>query len=79
MIEAGALALLSVYPAGAQSLATSQSPANLTAPANSSDVLACEAQMRRMTGSNKTLAANFNTTRVHNHCVATVREAVANK
>jgi hypothetical protein len=41
--------------------------------------LACEAQMRRMAGSNKTLAANYNATRVHNHCVATAREALANK
>jgi hypothetical protein len=51
-IVAGALALFSIGPAGAQSLARSQSPAVSTVPANFAAVQACEAQMRRLAGSN---------------------------
>ena len=77
IIMAGALALFSIDPAGAQSLAASQSAAISTAPANFAAVQACEAQMRRMVGLNKTLAANYNVTRVHNACVVSTREAIA--
>jgi anti-sigma factor RsiW len=42
-------------------------------------VQACEAQMRRMAGLNKTLAANYNAERVHDECMTSTREAVASK
>ena len=42
-------------------------------------VQACEAQMHRMAGLNKTLAANYNAERVHNECMTSVREAVASE
>ena len=78
-IIVAALALFSIGSAGAQSLTTTQSRAVSTAPANFTAVQACEAQMRRMAGLNKTLAANYNATRVHNACVANTREAVASQ
>jgi hypothetical protein len=78
-ILAGALALFSIGPAGAQSLARSQSPAVSTVPANFAAVQACEAQMRRLAGSNKTLTANYNAERVHDDCVTSTREAIASK
>ena len=42
-------------------------------------VQACEAQMHRMAGLNKTLAANYNAERVHDECVTSTREVVASK
>ena len=79
IIVASALALFSIGPAGAQSFATRQSPGVSTTPGLFAAVQACEAQMRRMAGLNKTLAANYNAERVHDECVASAREAVASK
>ena len=68
IVVAGFLALASVGPAAAQSAATAQptaaNPTVLTA------VQACEAQMHRMAGLSKGLAANYNAERVHQDCVA---------
>ena len=79
IIVASALALFSIGPAGAQSFATRQSPGVSTTPGLFARVQACEAQMHRMAGSNKTLAANYNAERVHDECVRSTREAVASK
>jgi hypothetical protein len=65
---ASALALFSVAPAGAGSLTTSRQQTFSTTTANSAAVKACEAQMRRMAGLNKTLAANYNAEHVHDDC-----------
>ena len=75
----GTLVLLSIGPAGAQSLATSQPPTISSSPPNFTAVQACEAQMRRLTGSNKTLAANYNAARVHDDCVASTHTALASE
>jgi hypothetical protein len=72
IIVAGALALYSIGPAAAGSL-TNQHPVVSTTPANSAAVQACEAQMRRMAGLNKTLAANYNAERVYDDCVASIK------
>ena len=74
IIVASALAVLSVGSAGAQSLETRQSPAVSSAPGNFAAVQNCEAQMRRMAGLNKTLAANYNAERVQDECVASTEE-----
>jgi hypothetical protein len=79
MVVAGALALFAIGPVGAQSVAASQSAANLAAPVKFAAVQACEAQMRRLAGLNKTLAVNYNATRVHNDCLASTRDDVASK
>ena len=79
IIVASALALFSIGPAGAQSFATRQSPGVSTTPGLFAAVQACEAQMRRMAGLNKTLAANCNAERVHDECVASAHKAVASK
>jgi hypothetical protein len=76
---ASTLAMLSIGPAGAQSLATRQSSPGSTPPELVAAVQACEAQKHRMAGLNKTLAANFDVGRVHDECVATAREALAYK
>ena len=70
IIVASALALFSIALAGAGGAAT---------PSLSARVQACEAQMHRMAGLNKTLAANYNAQRVHDECVTSTREAVASK
>ena len=74
IIVGSALALFSIAPAGAQSFATRQSPA-VSTPGFFAAVMACEAQMHRMAGSIKTLAANYNAERVHDECVTSTREA----
>lgn len=68
-IIASVLALSLAAPALAQSTAatvqpTAANPTMLTA------IQACEAQMHRMAGLSKGLAANYNAARVHNDCVA---------
>ena len=60
IIVASALALFSIALAGAGGAAT---------PRLFARVQACEAQMHRMAGLNKTLAANDNAERVHDECV----------
>jgi hypothetical protein len=70
IIVASALALFSIGLAGAGGAAT---------PGLFAAVQACEAQMHRMAGLNKTLAANYNAERVHDECVMSAREAVASK
>ena len=67
---ASALALFPICPAGAGGAA---------APGLFDPVQACEAQMHRMAGLNKTLTANYNAKRVHDECVTSTREAVASK
>jgi hypothetical protein len=67
IIMASALALFSIRPA-AESLTTSHQQAVSAAPANSAAVKACEGQMRRMAGLNKTLAANYNAERIYDDC-----------
>jgi hypothetical protein len=86
IIVASALALFSIGLAGVGGAATPrsplparQSPGVSTTPGLFAAVQACEAQMRRMAGLNKTLAANYNAERVHDECVTSTREAVASK
>ena len=86
IIVASALVLFSIGPAGAGGAATPhpllparQSPGASTTPKFFAAVQACEAQKRRMAGSNKTLAANYDADRVHDQCVTSTREAVASK
>jgi hypothetical protein len=86
IIVASALALFSSGPAGAggaamppPSLPARQSPGVSTTPGLLDAVQACEAQMRRMAGLNKTLTANYNAKRVHDECVTSTREAVASQ
>jgi hypothetical protein len=86
IIIASALALFSSGLAGTgratmprPSLPAPQSPGVSTTPGLFDAVQACEAQMRRMAGLNKTLAANYNAERVHDECVTSTREAVASK
>ena len=86
IIVASALVLFSIGPAGAGGAAppgpplpARQSPGVSTTPGLFAAVQACEAQMRRMAGLNKTLAANYNAERVHDECVTSTREAVASK
>ena len=87
ILVASALVLFSMGPAGTggaaatpyPSLPARQSPGVSTTPRFFGAVQACEAQMRRMAGLNKTLAANYNAERVHDECVTSTREAVASK
>jgi hypothetical protein len=79
IILASALAVFSIGPAGAQSFATRQSPGISTTPGAVATVQACEAQMHRMAGLDKGLAANYNAERVHDECMTSTREAVASK
>jgi hypothetical protein len=86
IVVASALVLFSIGPAGAAGTATPhpplparQSPGVLTTPEFFAAVQACEAQMRRMAGLNKTLATNYNAERVHDECVTSTRESVASK
>ena len=79
IIVASALALFSIGLAGAGEVASRRSPGVSTTPGLFDAVQACEAQMRRMVGLNKTLAANYNAERVHDECVTSTREAVASK
>ena len=82
IIVASALALFSIGLAGngrADTLPARQSPGVSTTPGLFDAVQVCEAQMRRMVGLNKTLAANYNAERVHDECVTSTREAVASK
>jgi hypothetical protein len=86
IIIASALALFSSGLAGTggatmprPSLPAPQSPGVSTTPGLFDAVQACEAQMRRMAGLNKTLAANYNAERVHDECVTSTREAVASQ
>ena len=86
ILVASALVLFSIGPAGTGGAATlypsvpaRQSPGVSTTPGFFAAVQACEAQMRRMAGLNKTLAANYNAERVHDECVASTPEAVASK
>jgi hypothetical protein len=67
-IVASALALFSVGPAAAGSLMMSRQQTFSTTTANSAAVKACEVQMRRMAGLNKTLAANYNAEHVYDDC-----------
>ena len=68
-IVASALALFSIGLAGA----------GAATPGLFARVHACEAQMHRMAGLNKTLAANYDAERVHDECVTSTREAVTVK
>ena len=77
IIVASALALFSIGCAG--EVASPRSPGVSTTPGLFAAVQGCEAQMRRMAGLNKTLAANYNAERVHDECVTSTREAVASK
>jgi hypothetical protein len=86
IIVAGALAPISSGPAGAGGAATPrpplpawQLPGVSTTPGFFTAVQACQAEMRRMAGLNKTLAANYNGERVYDECVSSTREAVASK
>jgi hypothetical protein len=79
IIVAGALAVFSIGPAGAQSFDTRQSPGISTTPGPVAAVQACVVQMHRMAGLDKGLAANYNAERVHNECMTSTREAVASK
>jgi hypothetical protein len=65
-IVASALALFSVGPAAAGT--TSRQQTFSTTTANSAAVKACEAQMQRMAGLNKTLAANYNAEHAYDDC-----------
>ena len=80
IIVASALAVFSLGAAGcAQSFVTRQLAVVSTTPGVFTAVQACEAQKRRLAGSVKTLAANYNAKRVHDECVASASEAVASK
>ena len=70
IIVASALAVFSIGLAG---------PARAATPGLFAAVQACEAQMHRLVGLNKTLAANYNAERVHDECVTSTRKAVASK
>jgi hypothetical protein len=67
-IVASAFALFSVGPAAAGSSITSRQQTFSTTAAKSAAVKACEAQMRRMAGLNKPLAANYNAEHVYDDC-----------
>ena len=79
IIIPGAVALLSVGLADARPLITSPSQSVSTAPGNVGAVQACEVQLKRLAGSVKTLADNYNAERVHDECVASTREALASR
>jgi hypothetical protein len=86
ILVASALVLFSIGPAVTGEAATPhpsfparQSPGVSTTPGFFAAVQACEAQMRRMAGLNKTLAANYNAERVYDECVTSTPEAVASK
>jgi hypothetical protein len=68
-MAAGVLALLAAGPAAAQSAMTANQPISAS-PGTTTVVEACEAQMRRLAGLNKTLGANYNAEHVHDDCVA---------
>jgi hypothetical protein len=70
IILAGALVLFSIGSAEARSLPKDGLPAASTAAAKGAAVEACKAQLRRLAGLNKTLAANYNAEHVRNLCVA---------
>jgi hypothetical protein len=79
---ASALALFSIGSGGCDSVPSSPGTAInalSTMPGVFAVVHACEAQIRRMAGLNKTLAANYNAERVHDECVSSTREAVASQ
>ena len=69
IVLAGALALLSIAPAGAQPFATDRLPAASTAAATVATVQACETQLRRTAELSKALAANVNAERVREVCL----------
>jgi hypothetical protein len=69
IILAGAVALLSIGPVAAQSPTTDRLPAASTAPANLAAAEACEGQMRRLAGLNKTFGANYNAEHDHEVCL----------
>jgi hypothetical protein len=69
IILASALALLSIGPAAAQAPAMYQSPAVSAEAANLPTVEACQAQMRRLAGLNKTFGANYNPEHVNELCL----------
>jgi hypothetical protein len=79
IVAAGLLILLSIGSAGAQTAAPTQSSPDANAPALLAAVQACEAQMQRMAGLNKTFAASYDAGRIRDQCLASSREALAAK
>jgi hypothetical protein len=66
---AGAFALLSIAPAGAQPSATDQLPAVSTAANNVAAVETCQTQLRRLDELSKVLAVNYNAEHVREVCL----------
>jgi hypothetical protein len=69
IILASAFALLAIGPAAAQSPAADQRPAVSAEAANLATVAACEGQMQRLAGLNKTFGANYNPEHVRELCL----------
>ena len=69
IILAGALALLSIAPAGAGPFANDGLPAASAAVANVAAVDACETQLRRQAELSKVLAASYNAEHAREVCL----------
>ena len=65
-----ALLLTSIGAAAAQSQTPNRLPTASAVAANTPAMENCEAQLRRLAESNKTLAANFDAGRVQDVCIA---------